>query len=156
MVVSTVFDFSLNLVRRSSWSEPQSAPGLVFADCIELLHLWLQRYKQSDFGVGHLVMYMCRVFSCVVRSGCLLWPVRSLGKTLLAFALLHSVSQGQICLLFQVFLDFLLVHSSPLKWKGCLFWVLVLEGIVDLHRTVQLQLLQPYWSGHDLDYHDIE
>ena len=22
---------------------PQSAPGLVFADCIELLHLWLQR-----------------------------------------------------------------------------------------------------------------
>ena len=27
----------------SSWSEPQSAPGLVFADCIELLHLWLQR-----------------------------------------------------------------------------------------------------------------
>ena len=24
-------------------SEPQSPPGLVFADCIELLHLWLQR-----------------------------------------------------------------------------------------------------------------
>ena len=32
-----------NLVIRSSWSEPQSAPGLVFVDCIELLHLWLQR-----------------------------------------------------------------------------------------------------------------
>ena len=30
------------------------------------------------------------------------------------FALLHSVSQGQICLLPQVFLDFLLLHSSPL------------------------------------------
>ena len=28
---------------RSSWSEPQSVSGLVFADCIELLHLWLQR-----------------------------------------------------------------------------------------------------------------
>ena len=28
---------------RSSWPEPQSAPGLVYADCIELLHLWLQR-----------------------------------------------------------------------------------------------------------------
>ena len=24
-------------------SEPQSAPSLVFADCMELLHLWLQR-----------------------------------------------------------------------------------------------------------------
>ena len=29
-----------------------------------------------------------------------------------------------------------------------IFWVLVLEGLVDLHRTVQLQLLQHYWSGH--------
>ena len=37
------FNFSLNLAIRNSWSEPQSAPGLVFADCIELLHLWLQR-----------------------------------------------------------------------------------------------------------------
>ena len=35
MVFSTFFNFSLNLAIRSSWSEPQSAPGLVFADCIE-------------------------------------------------------------------------------------------------------------------------
>ena len=41
-------------------------------------------------------MSMCRVFSCVVGRGCLLWPVRSLVKTLLAFALLHSSFQGQI------------------------------------------------------------
>ena len=38
--------------------------------------------------------------------------MHSLGKTLLVFALLHSVFQGQICLLLQVFLDFLLLHSS--------------------------------------------
>ena len=38
-----IFNLSLNLAIRSSWSEPKSAPGLVFADCIELLHLWLQR-----------------------------------------------------------------------------------------------------------------
>ena len=101
-------------------------------------------------------MSMCRVFSCVVGRGCLLWPVRSLGKTLLAFALLHSVLQGQICLLLQVFLGFLLLHSSPLKWKGHLFGVLVLKGLVGLHRTVQLQLLQHYWLGHRLDYCDIE
>ena len=58
-------------------------------------------------------MSMCRVFSCVVGRGCLLWPVCSLGKTLLTFALLHSIL-CQICLLLQVFLDFLLLHSSPL------------------------------------------
>ena len=99
-------------------------------------------------------MSMCRVFSYFVGRGCLLWPVGSLGKTLLAFALLHSVLWGQICLLFQVFLGircfFLLLHSSHLKWNGHLFWVLVLEGLVGLHRTVQLQLLQSYWLEHRL------
>ena len=34
--------------------------------------------------------------------------------------------------------------------------MLILEGFIGLHRTVQLQLLHHYWSGHYLDYHDIE
>ena len=34
--------------------------------------------------------------------------------------------------------------------------MLVLKGLVGLHRTVHLQLLQHYWLGHRLDYHDIE
>ena len=34
--------------------------------------------------------------------------------------------------------------------------VLVLEGIVGLHRTIQLQLLQHYWLAINLDYCDIE
>ena len=95
--------------------------------------------------------------SRIVGRGCLLWPAHSIGKTLLAFALLHSVLQGQICLLLQVS-DSLLLHSSPLSWKGHLLGVLVLEGLVGLHRTVQLQLLQHYWLGHKLGlpYRDIE
>jgi len=116
VVFPTFFNLSLNLAIRSSWSEPQSAPGLVFADFIELIIFGCKEYNLSDFGVDHLVISMCRVFSCVVGRGCLLWEVCFLGKTLLAFALLHSVLQGQICLLLQVFLDFLLLHSSPLYW----------------------------------------
>ena len=34
--------------------------------------------------------------------------------------------------------------------------MLDLEGLVGLHRTVQIQLLQHYWWGTDLDYCDIE
>ena len=49
-----------------------------------------------------------------VGRGCLIWPVHPLGKTLLAFALFHSVLQGQICLLLQVFPDFLLAFQSPI------------------------------------------
>ena len=57
---------------RSSQSEPQSTPCLVFADYIELLHLCCKEYNPSEFGVDHLVMSMCRVFSCVVERGYLL------------------------------------------------------------------------------------
>ena len=40
--------------------------------------------------------------------------------------------------------------------KRTSFWILVLEGLVGLHKTVQLQFLQHYWLGIDLDYCDIE
>ena len=93
-------------------------------------------------------MSMCRVFSCVVGRGCFLWPVCSFDKALLAFALLHLVFQGHTCLLLWAPLDFLLLHSSPLWWKGHLFWVLVLEGLEGFQRTIQLQLLQHYCLGH--------
>ena len=39
--------------------------------------------------------------------------------------------------------------QSPIM-KRTSFLVLVLKGLVDLHRTIQLQLLQHYWLGHRL------
>ena len=107
---------------------------------------FLLRVTEND----HLMMSMCKVFSCVVGKGCFLWAVCYLGKNPLAFALLHSVLQGQNCLLLRVFLDFLLLHSSSLKWKGHLFLGVSSKRFVGLHRTVQLQLLQCYWSRHRL------
>ena len=41
-------------------------------------------------------MSICRVFSYVVGRGCLRWPVCSLGRTLLAFALLHAVPRPNV------------------------------------------------------------
>ena len=117
-------------------------------------------------GVGHdwvtelNWMSMCRIAPCVVGSGCLLWPARSLGKTLLAFALLHFVLQGQICPLLQVSLDFLLLHSGPMmkrtsflgvssrrsswKWK-----LLSRVWLFATPRTIQsMEFSRPeYWSG---------
>ena len=115
-------------------SPPLAAKNII--NLISLLTIWLC-----------LRVELSRVFG----RGCLLWPVHSLGKTLLAFALLHFVLQGQTWLLLQVSsLDFLLLHFSPLWWKGHLCWVLVLEGLVGLHRTVEFQLLQHYWLGNRL------
>ena len=94
-------------------------------------------------------MFMCRVFSCVVGRACLLWPVGSLGKTLLDFALLHSISQGQICLLLQVFLTSYFCIPVPYNEEDIFFWVLVLEGLVGLYRTIQLQLFWCYCLGQN-------
>ena len=43
VVFTTFFNLSLKFELRSWWSEPQSAPGLVFVHCVEHLHLRLQR-----------------------------------------------------------------------------------------------------------------
>ena len=114
VVFPAFFDLSLNFAVRSSWSEPQSAPGFVFADCIEI-SIVCKEYNQSDFGNDHLVMSMCRVISCVVGRGCLLWPAHSLGTTPLAFFLLHFVLQGQTCLLLQI--------QSPMMIRTSVFGV---------------------------------
>ena len=67
----------------------------------------------------------------------------------ISLALLHSVLQGQICLLLQVSLDFHFCIPVPYRERH-LLGVLVIEGLLGLHRTVQLQLLQRYWLGQRL------
>ena len=69
---------------------------------------------------------------------------------LLTFALLHFALQNQTCLLLHVSVDFILLYSSPLWWKRHLFFILVLEDLVFLHRALWLQLLQHWWLGHRL------
>ena len=108
-----------------------------------------------DFGIDHLVMSMCRVVSCVVGRGHLPWPVHSLGKTLLAFALLHLVFKGQTCLLLHVSLDFQLLHSNPLWWKEQLFVGVSSRGLISLHRFYFSFVSISGWSI-DLDYYDVE
>ena len=73
---------------------------------------------------------------CVCYDQCILL------EKLLAFALLHSVLQDQICLLLQVSLDFLLCIPVSYNEKDIFFWGVSFEGLGGLHRTAQLQLLQ--------------
>ena len=114
------------------------------------------------FRINYLLISMCRVVPCVAgrqfwRRCCFFFFsffMTSLfsWKILLAFALLHFVPQGHDCLLLQVSPDFLLLHSSPLWWKGHLFKVLVLEGLIGLYRNIQLTFFHISGWGIDLDY----
>ena len=120
-----------------------------FADCIELSIFACKEYNQSDFGIDHLVMSMCRVLACVVGRWCLLWPVCSFGKTQLAFALLHFVLKAKFaCYCRYLWTSYFSFHSPIMKRPFSFF--LVLAGLVSRHRIVQLQLVQHYWLGHRL------
>ena len=93
-------------------------------------------------------MSMCRVFSCVVGKGCLLWPVRSLGKNSISLCP-PSLCTPRPNLPVTPGVPWLptFAFQSPIT-KGHLFWVLVLKRLIGLHKTIRLQLLQCYWSGH--------
>ena len=82
--------------------------------------------------------------------------MHSLGKTLLAFALLHFVLQDQTCLSLQVSLDFLLLYSNPLWWKGHLFLMLILESLGGIHKLFNLSFFGISGCGIGLDYFDAE
>ena len=58
-------------------------------------------------------------------------------QNLLVFALLHSVFQGQICLLLQVFLDFLLLAESEEELKSLLMKVKVESEKVGSKLNIQ-------------------
>ena len=64
---------------------------------------------------------------------------------LLAFALLLYYKAKFPCYS-RYLLNPTFAFQSPIM-KRTSFWVLVLKGLVGLHRTVQLQLLQHYWLG---------
>ena len=91
----------------SRWCHPTISSSVVPFSCIQsfpasgsfpMTQFLTSEYNLSNFSIDYLVMSMHRVVSCVVGRRCLLWPVHSLGKTRLDFALLHFVLQGQTCL----------------------------------------------------------
>ena len=68
MVFPTLFSLSLNFAIRISCSDPQSAPGLVFADCIELLlsnqsygfsssHMWMWEVDSKESRVQRIDVF---------------------------------------------------------------------------------------------------
>ena len=86
-----------------------------------------------------LIFPSIRIFSNE-SALCIKWPKY--------WSFSFNIFQSQTCLLFQVSLDFLLLHSNRLWWKRHLF--LVLEGLVGLHRTIEGTKNTKKWLWYDL------
>ena len=93
-------------------------------------------------------MSMCRVFSCVVGRGYLLWSVSWQNSISLCPAS-FSIPRPNLPVTPGVSWLPTFAFQSPIM-KRTSFGVLVLKSLVGLHRTVPLQLLQRYWLGHRL------
>ena len=75
---------------------------------------------------------------------------------LLAFARFIPYSKAKFACYSKCLLTSYICIPVPYKEKVICLCVLILEGLIGLHKTVQLQLLQHYCWGIGLDYHDIE
>ena len=79
----------------------------------------------------------CVESSVVLLEESVLWPVRSFGKTLLAFALLHLFSKAKLVCYSRYLLVPCFCITVPYDEEGVFFFlILVLEGLVGLHRIL--------------------
>ena len=81
-------------------------------------------------------MSLCRIFFCVVGRGCLLCPVCSLGKTINLCPASFCTPRPNLPVNPGISWLPTFAFRSPIM-KGHIFGVLLLEGLVGLHRTVQ-------------------
>ena len=73
-----------------------------------------------------------------------------LGKILLVCALLHFELKAKLVCYSRCLLTSYFCFPVLYDEKDIFLLVLVLEGLVGLHRTIQLQLLWHQWLGHRL------
>ena len=103
LVVSpTLFNLSLHFAIRSSRTEPHSAPGLVFPDCIELLTSLAAKNIINLISVLNIWWCPCVASSFGLFESGVCYDQCVLLAKLLVFALLHFILQSQTCLVFRV------------------------------------------------------
>ena len=80
----------------------------------------------------------------------------SLGKILLAFTLIHFVVKAKLACYSRYLLISYFCIPVPYGEKDIFFGVLLLEGLVGLHRPFNFSFFSVSGWGTDLDYCDVE
>ena len=142
VVFPTFFNLSLNLARRSSWSEPQSAP---------VLFCWLYRTSPSLAAkniinlILVLTIWWCpcvESFLVLLEEGVCYYQCVLLAKLCWPLPCFILYSKAKFARYFRYLLTS--YFCIPVPYNERTSFLGVLEGLIGLHRTVQLQLLQHY------------
>ena len=156
MVFPTFFNLSLNFAIRSSWSEPQSAPGLFFC--------WLYRASPSSAAKNRIsLILVLTLWWCPYAESSLVLLEEGLcyDQCILLAKLCYPLpyfilySKAKLACYSRYLLTSYFCIPVPYDEKD-IFFVLVLEGLVGPHRIIQLQFLRISGWGIDLDYCDIQ
>ena len=82
-----------------------------------------KEYHQSDFGVDHLVMSMCSIFTCVVERGCLVLSGRFLAKFCQPLPCFILYSKAKLACYSRYLLTSYLAFQSPMMKRTSFFGV---------------------------------
>ena len=151
MVFPTFCNLSLNFAIRSSWTEPQSAPGLVF--CLLYRASPSLAAKNIIHLISVLIIWWC---PCLESSLVLLEEGVCYDQCVLLAELCYPLpcfllySKAKFAGYSRYLLTSYFCIPAPYDEKDVFLGGLVLEGLVGLHRTFQLQLLQHYWLRYRL------
>ena len=133
-----------------SWSEPQSSLGLVFANC----------FAFPCSAAKHIISLIQVLIICDVHmQSPLLCCYKRVFAMTSAFSWQNSCqslpcfilySKAKVACYSRYLLTYYFCIPVPYDEKDFFFFMLVLECLVSLHRTVQLQLLWHQWLWHRL------
>ena len=109
-----------------------------------------KEYNQSDFGVEHLVMSMCSLLLCCWKRVFAMISMLSWQNSVSLCPVSFCTPRPNLPVTPSISRLPTFVFQSPMM-KRTYFGMLLLEGLVHLHRTIQLQLLQHYWLENRLE-----
>ena len=154
------WSFSFNI------SPSNEHPGLISfrMDWLDLLAVQetlksLLQHHNSSFAAKSIINLIsilatwwcsCVELSLVLLEESVCYDQYVLLTKLLVFVLLYFVLQRPTLPFTPDILTSYLCIPTPSWWKGHLFLVLALEGLIGLHRTDQIQFLWPQWLRHRL------
>ena len=131
-----------------------SSQSCFFFSLYRAFQLWLQKKKKKKNIINLISVLTIWWCSCVESSLVLLeecvWYdqcvlLAKFCQPLTCFVL--YLSKAKFVCYSRYLLTSYFCIPVPYHEKDTFFLVLVLEGLVGLHRTVQFQFLQHYWSG---------
>ena len=134
-----------------TWATVNSQSFLLLLITVQSFSIFgCKEYNQYDFVIDHLVMSMCSLLLCCWKRVFAMTSAFFWQNSISVCPASFCTPRPNLPVILGIFWLPTFAFQSPIMKRTSFFGVLVLEGLVGLHVSVELLLLQLYWSGHSL------